>query len=340
MFLFGPPQPLGTSEVIPPPSGWAARTDVPASINPAGTLWLVEKEWTFDGPAGSPPPAPWHTGPEWAGAHAQLGGHVWRNSVTLDSHAYLDGNGNLVLKVDYNPTYGVCTAGYLLTDQDWVTVRPDDYVLTHSEDGFLLEFVARFPTTQPRCCWIGLWTYVSQDQSTPEPGYAGNTSHEEIDLCEKVGLERPYYDDRFFSYTHGRRSALAGDGAAEGGWPVHEGFKPQTMWSGASPRDGNFHTWSLLWDLRNQVQKFYYDGHLYWTRPMAGKEIHNLNHGIRISWEASWDHGGWQGPVVDLAQDPFPCTFEVANVRVLRRRLAPTVWSITALSADKAEGNS
>lgn len=363
MFLFGPPQPLGTSEVIPPPSGWAARTDVPASINPAGTLWLVEKEWTFDGPAGSPPPAPWRNGPRWAGGHATLGGHVWRDQVNLADKAYLDGNGNLILRLEWNATHSTAVGAYLLTDHDGGAVLAENYrVDPTADDGVYIEYEAALPSDQPRASWCALWTYATIDPTyTPLTDTAllaiyGGTDlasleylREEIDVMEHFGNHGATFVDRFVSNFHGRHSTLCDDGALVAGYVKGEGFKP-SWWGGTSANNGAFHKWGIMWTPRTSLssgeQKLFYDGYNYLNRPASTKVCHNQAHGLRLSWETQVYPDGTSNPfgggVVppSTETDKFPREMKVANVRVLRRRLAPTGWSITALSADKAEGNS
>lgn len=325
MLLLGRPQPATMEgEALPPvEEGWQTRSDLPADINPTGTLWQIEKNWTFDGTEGAAPPAPWHTGIEWAGAHETLGGHIWRDQVNLDSMAYLDGTGSLVLKLDWDATNSTAVGAYLITDQDGSTVRPDDYRLNPvGEDGVWLEFTATFPETQPSASWGALWTYATADDTALVDGQP--TNNEEIDLCEKIGNSRPYYQERFHTNTHGRRTTLESDCAADEGLAAGEGFAPED-WGGLPPNDGQPHVWGMMWSPgEDGTQEFYYDGYKYASRPKSTDTIHSKLHGLRISWETDYP-----GPFGAGAADPstetayFPKEIKIATVRVIRRRLPP-----------------
>jgi len=319
----------GTTQPAPPSEDWAPRSDVPTAINPAGTLWKVEYQSDFTGPANSAPPAPWHTGIEWAGAHPQLGGHVWRDQVNLDSHAYLDGSGHLVLKLDWDATYGVAKGGYLITDQDGSTVRDGDYrVDPTAEDGVLIEIVAALPADQPSASWCAGWTFATVDATPLHSSLSGQAYlREEIDIFEHIGNAPPYYEETFHTNTHGRQPGLLSDCAADEGHAAGEGFRPDTMWGGDPPNDGNPHTWSLMWEPDpDGAQAFFYDGHQYATRPKSGDIVHSRAHGIRLSWETAFP-GGAGNPFGAGAADPatetalFPRLMTVHSVRVLRRRL-------------------
>lgn len=320
MLLFGPPQPssFGTSDT------WAARTDIPDEANPSGALWLVEKEWTFDGPEGAPPPAPWHTGIEWAGAHPVLGGHVWRDQVNLDNQAYLDGAGSLVLKLDWDATHETAVGAYLITDKDGDIVRPDDYrVNPIGENGVFIEFEVTLPETQPQASWAAAWTYATVDDTPLHSSLAGQPwLVEEIDLFEKIGVARPYYQERFHTNTHGRQPGLLSDCAQDEGLAVGEGFPPVTEWGGAPPNDGSPHKWAIMWTPDpDGEQIFFYDGHAYATRPKGDDTVHSKPHGLRLSWETAYPNpfGAAVEPSTETAY--FPREMKVHNVRVLRRRL-------------------
>lgn len=323
----------GTTQPPAPSEDWSLRTDVPDAVNPAGTLWNVEYRSDFTGPANDPPPAPWHTGTEWAGSHAQLGGHVWRDQVNLDSHAYIDGSGHLVLKLDWDATYGVAKGGYLITDQDGSTVRDGDYrVDPTAEDGVLIEIVAALPADQPSASWCAGWTFATVDATPLHSSLSDQPSlREEIDLFEHIGNAPPYYEETFLTNTHGRQPGLLSDCAADEGHAAGEGFRPDTMWGGDPPNDGNPHTWSMMWvPDPDGAQAFFYDGHQYATRPKSGDIVHNRAHGLRLSWETAFP-GGAGNPFGAGAADPatetalFPRLMTVHSVRVLRRRLpAPT----------------
>lgn len=323
MIFFGGPQPATSSDNSEPiEEGWQTRNDLPASINPTGTLWQVEKNWTFNGTAGSPPPAPWHTGTEWAGAHESLGGHVWRDQVNLDSMAYLNGTGSLILKLDWDETNSTAVGAYLITDQDGSVARPDDYRLDpNGEDGVWLEFTAVFPEDQPEASWGALWTYATGDDTSLVGGQP--TTNEEIDICEKIGIARPYYEGRFHTNTHGRRDTLVSDCAADEGLAQGEGFAP-SVWGGQPPNDGQPHVWGIMWvPGANGTQEFFYDGHKYATRPKSGDTIHSKPHGLRLSWETEYPNP-W-GSSADPATEGsyFPREIRVDTVRVIRRRLPP-----------------
>jgi len=240
----------GTTQPAPPSEDWAPRSDVPTAINPAGTLWKVEYQSDFTGPANSAPPAPWHTGIEWAGAHPQLGGHVWRDQVNLDSHAYIDGSGNLVLKLDWDATYSVVKGGYLITDQDGSIVRDGDYrVDPTAEDGVLIEIEATLPADQPSASWCAGWTFATIDDTPLHSSLSGQDYlREEIDIFEHIGNAPPYYEETFHTNTHGRQPGLLSDCAADEGPAAGEGFRPDTMCGGDPPNDCNPHPWSLMWE--------------------------------------------------------------------------------------------
>jgi len=317
----------GSAAAPPPSETWAIRTDIPAAVNPAGTLWSVEKEWTFEGTLGAAPPVPWHTGIEWSGPHANLGGHVWRDQVNLDSMAYLDGSGALVLKLDWNATYQTAVGAYLITDQDGSTVRPGDYRLTPAgEDGVWIEFEVALPETQPSASWAAAWTYATVDD-TPLGSGLDASLREEIDVFEKVGNSRPYYQQRFATNTHGRQASLLSDCAADEGLPAGEGFAPVAGWGGAAPNDGQPHKWGLMWlPGAPGEQRFFYDGHQYASRPKSGDTVHNRPHGLRLSWETEHPNpfgGGTADPSTETAY--FPREMKVYRVAVIRRRLPATL---------------
>lgn len=347
----------GAAPPPPPPATWATRTDVPAEINPDGTLWLVEREFTFEGAAGSPPPAPWHGGPEWAGAHPVLGGHAWRNQVNLERLAYLDGAGNLVIELNWDPVQQTAIGGYVLTDQDWVIVRPDDYrVDPVPDDGVYIEYDISLPVDQPSASWAAAWTYATVDATPLEFGPEFDYLREEVDLLEKIGNTPAYYAQRFHTNFHGRTAGLREDGALAAGHPVGEGFLPSSWWGGLAPNSGAFHKWAMMWNPGSPgSQEMFYNGYRYLVRPASGKTVHKLPHGLRLSWETEFwvDAGSPTGygnsfgaGVRPSAQETalFPRYMRVRNVRVLRRRLPPppgaVLWSIAALNADRSEGNS
>jgi len=339
----------GTTQPPAPSEDWIFRSDVPEAASPPGTLWNVEYQSDFTGPANDPPPAPWHTGTEWAGSHAQLGGHVWRDQVNLDSHAYIDGSGNLVLKLDWDATYSVVKGGYLITDQDGSIVRDGDYrVDPTAEDGVLIEIEATLPADQPSASWCAGWTFATIDATPLHASLTGQDSlREEIDLFEHIGNAPPYYEETFLTNTHGRQPGLLSDCAADEGHAAGEGFRPDTMWGGDPPNDGNPHTWSLMWvPDPGGAQSFFYDGHEYATRPHGSDTVHSWPHGLRLSWETQYPSNpfgaGASDPATETAK--FPRYMIVHSVRVLRRRLPapapPSPGKPTAAAVLDAKGYS
>ena len=69
----------------------------------------------------------------------------------------------------------------------------------------------------------------------------------------------------------------------------------------SNPDDGNWHTYGVFWSTTEQ--RFYYDGQLFWTRPIEGKEIHQGPSDLRLTVEAQ--DNAWNHPDAGLLEDAY-----------------------------------
>ena len=185
-------------------------------LGPSSDLAWSEE---FDGPAGSLPDSQWRFFDAW-------GSGKWRDTHYNERNAYLDGDGNLVLRG--RPNGGQYEASYLIGP----TFGPGKYVEARID-------LTRMDEKGP---WAAFWLYDEQG------AYDGNpATGTEIDIMEYVRAN----DWTTTRYTSNNHYAEGGSGSS-GTW--HEG---------ADPSKGGFHTYGVDWH-RDRLD-FYFDDRKMWS---------------------------------------------------------------------------
>jgi len=284
----------GKNSKVNTPVAVGAQTKTGINLKDWQLIWADE----FNGKQGAPPARHWSQGITWKKDDK------WRDSTLSMKEAYLDGQGNLILRTRY--VEGKRLAPYLVTSDAGNLPKDRRHTWGPGEHGIYIEWRVNVSKFKAYAAWFAIWIFADK------PYTGDRTKGSEIDVMEYV----PYKCQQYTLMNKFHAAAHVGDKKPSARPPAEYGFTEfdETKW----------HTWGLEWYKDRQI--FYLDGKVFWRN---SKNVSTSDtHGIRMTIEI--ENGkpeknncnAWGHPVGKFEDNPpsrLPSYASIDYVRVYRK---------------------